>query len=129
MITVVWCLFLLTLLPIVLAITGASMRARQLGTMDNNYPRQQIQQLTGLPARVYAAQQNAWEALAVFTAAVVGAYISQADPDTAAMLALAFVAFRVLHAVFYFADLATLRSLAFGGGMLSAAGLFVSGLL
>ena len=129
MITLVWCLLLLTALPIVLALTGAAMRARQLGVMDNNNPRQQIQQLTGLPARIYAAQQNAWEALAVFTAAVVGAYMTDADPAIASTLGLAFVGFRLLHAVFYAADLAALRSLVFVAGMLSAVGLFLTGLL
>jgi len=129
MTTVLWCLFLTTLLPIVLAVTGTIMRGRQLGTADNNNPRQQIQQLTGAAARIYAAQQNAWEALAVFTAAVVAAYITQADPARASQLALAFVGFRLLHAAFYAADLATLRSLAFGGGLISAVWLFLSGLL
>lgn len=129
MITVLWCLFALTVLPIVLALTGAAMRGRQLGTMDNNNPRQQIQQLTGAAARIYAAQQNAWEALAVFTAAVVAAYITQADPDRAGQLALAFVGFRILHVVFYLADLATMRSLVFVCGMVCALWLFVSGML
>jgi uncharacterized MAPEG superfamily protein len=129
MTTVLWCLLLVSVLPIVLAITGTAMRGRALGTLDNNNPRQQAQQLTGAPARIYAAQQNAWEALALFTAAVVAAYVSEADPERISQLALAFVAFRVLHAGFYAADLATLRSLAFGGGMISAVWMFVTGLI
>ncbi len=126
---VLWCLLLMTILPILLAFVGAYFRTSQLGEFDNNNPREQVKALTGAGSRAYAAQQNAWEALAVFTAAVVSAYISQADAGTAANLAIAFVVFRILHAALYLADLAALRSLAFMGGMFCAVWLFISGLI
>ena len=129
MTVVLWCLLAAAVMPILLAISGAYMRTAQTGSFDNNNPREQIKELTGTAARFYAAQQNAWEALAVFTAAVVSAWITQADMNTAANLAVAFLVFRVLHAVFYIADLAALRSLAFMGGTFSAVWLFVSGLI
>jgi uncharacterized MAPEG superfamily protein len=127
--TVLWCLLIVAVLPILLAFVGGYLRNSQLGSFDNNNPREQAKELTGAGSRAYAAQQNAWEALAIFTAAVVAAYITQADPDRAATLAMAFIGFRVLHAGFYLADLAVLRSLSFMGGMVCAVWMFVMGLV
>ena len=101
---VLWCLFIAAFLPFTFAIIGTILRGKQLGEIDNNNPRLQQRELTGAAARALAAQQNAWEALAVFTASVVSAYVGQADPGTASTLALVFVAFRVLHGFFYLAD-------------------------
>ncbi len=126
--TLLVCLLIVAIVPLLLAFTGAYLRQSQLGVFDNNNPREQVRQLTGVGSRAYAAQQNAWEALAVFTAAVVAAYIGQADPGTAATLGMSFVGFRVLHAVFYLMDQATLRSLSFIGGMVCAVWLFVLGI-
>ena len=127
--TMLWSLLIVAVMPILLAFVGAYMRQSQLGSFDNNNPREQAKQLTGAGSRAYAAQQNAWEALAVFTAAVVAVFVTQADPDMAGTLAISFVGFRILHAGFYLADLAALRSLAFIGGMVCAVWMFVMGLL
>jgi len=126
--TVLWCLLIVAVMPILLALLGGYFRNSQLGSFDNNNPREQAKELTGVGSRAYAAQQNAWEALAVFTAAVVAASVTQADPEMAGTLAMGFVGFRVLHAAFYLADLAVLRSLVFGGGMVCAVWMFVMGL-
>jgi uncharacterized MAPEG superfamily protein len=128
MTSVLWCLLFVAIMPILLAIVGGYFRTKEPDGLDNNHPRQQIQALSGAGARAYAAQQNAWEALAIFTAAVVSAYISPADPATATQLALGFVGFRVLHAGSYLANLAVLRGVAFAGGMVCAIWLFVTGL-
>ena len=121
------CLLIVVFIPIVLAGTGGYFRFRQLGSLDNNNPREQVRELTGAGARVYAAQQNAWEATAIFTAAVVAAHLLEAEPGMSAMLAIAFVAFRVLHPIFYIADIAPLRSICFLGAVVSAVWLFVLG--
>ncbi len=121
------CLLIVVFIPIVLAGTGGYFRFRQLGSLDNNNPREQVRELTGAGARVYAAQQNAWEATAIFTAAVVAAHLLEAEPGMSATLAMAFVAFRVLHPIFYIADIAPLRSIVFGGAVVSAVWLFVLG--
>jgi uncharacterized MAPEG superfamily protein len=98
MTTPLWCLLIAVLMPYVLAFSGAGFRQRQLGSVDNRNPRQQALQLTGAGARCYAAQQNAWEALAVFTAAVTAAHLAGAAADTSALAAQAFIAARVVHA-------------------------------
>jgi uncharacterized MAPEG superfamily protein len=108
-----WCLLIAVLIPYVLAFTAAYHKSRQFGSVDNNQPRAQGAALTGTGARVWAAQQNAWEALAVFTAAVGVAHFAGADPGRSAIAAELFIVARILHAIFYATDLATLRSLAF----------------
>ena len=119
-----WCLLAAAVLPYLLAFTGARHRKLQLGSVDNRHPRQQIAQLTGTGARYYAAQQNAWEALAVFTAAVFVAHAAGADAGKSALAALLFIAARVLHAVFYVVDQDKLRSLSFMVGFGSCIWLF-----
>jgi uncharacterized MAPEG superfamily protein len=120
-----WCLLAAVAMPYLLAFTGAAYRQRELGSVDNRHPRQQAQQLTGAGARCYAAQQNAWEALAVFTAAVLVSHLAGADAGRSAIAATVFVAARVLHAVFYVADRDRLRSLSFVVGMGCCVWLFV----
>lgn len=67
--------------------------------------------------RASAAHQNAFEALPAFAASVLMAQLAGVDPQRIAVLALAFAALRVLHGIFYIANLAPLRSLAWFGGM------------
>lgn len=125
MTTPFWCLLVAVLIPYVLSFTGAWFRQRQLGSIDNHHPRQQAMQLTGAGARCYAAQQNAWEALAVFTAAVTAAHLAGADAGSSALAAQVFIAARIVHAVAYIADRDALRGLAFVGGMACCITLFV----
>lgn len=120
-----WCLLIVLIIPYLLAGVAGYFKTTQLGTLDNNNPRQQSAALTGAGARAFAAQQNAWEAMAVFTAAVLVAHFAGADAQMSANLAMAFVAFRLLHAVAYIADWATLRSLLFVGALASAIWLFI----
>ncbi len=111
MTTPFWCLLIVTFLPFLWSIVGNVLRQRQFGRIDNNHPRQQQAQLTGAGARALAAQQNAWEALAMFTPAVLIAHFNGATAGQAATAAMLFVAMRVVHGVFYLTDLSTLRSI------------------
>ncbi len=120
MTTPLWCLLIVALLPYVLSFSGGYFRMRQFGTVDNKHPRQQAQQLEGVGARAMAAQANAWEALGFFTAVI--AVLSFANPEaargaTAANLSIAFLATRVLHPIFYLANVDVARSLAFLVGL------------
>lgn len=108
-----WCLLIAAVLPILLSWVSGYYRNKQLGTVDNKNPRDQCAQLTGAGARAVAAQSNAWEALAVFTAAVMVAHSLGADPGKSATAAMVFVAARVLHGVFYIANKDALRSVCF----------------
>ena len=122
-----WCLLIAVLLPNVLAGIGGYYRSRLPGGLDNNNPREQAKALTGAGARAYAAQQNAWEALATFTVAVLTAHVLGADPAMSARLAIGWVAFRVLHAACYLADWGAARSLMHVGAVVCAVWLFLLG--
>jgi uncharacterized MAPEG superfamily protein len=111
--TVIVCLLLAVLMPYVLSGIGGYHKSRQFGTVDNNNPREQAAQLKGAGARAVAAQQNAWEALAVFTASLAAAFFAGVPADSLALPALIFVAARIAHAFFYLSDIATARSLSF----------------
>ena len=125
MTTPFWCLLIALLIPIALAGMGGFFRMRQFGTLDNKHPRQQAAQLEGAGARCMAAQQNAWEALAIFTAAVMVAHLAGADPGRSATAAQLFIGARVLHAVFYLANIDWARTLIFFVGLGSCIWLFV----
>lgn len=119
------CLLIAVLIPYVLAGIGGYHKGRQFGKADNNNPRLQAAQLTGTGARAVAAQQNAWEALAVFTAALAAAFFGGAEPGSLGAPALLFVAARIAHAVCYLRDLATPRSATFLVGFAACLWIFV----
>ncbi|RIL05927.1 MAG: hypothetical protein DCC71_08625 [Proteobacteria bacterium] len=115
-------------LPYALSFSGGYFRMREFQTVDNKHPRQQAAQLSGIGARCYAAQANAWEALAVFTAAVAVLHFANPDAargDTAATLAMVFVATRVAHAIAYLANVDLARSAVFLIGMVCVVWMFV----
>lgn len=128
MTTPFWCLLIAVVIPYLLAGVGAYLRVQQLGSLDANHPRVQALELRGAAARAYAAQLNAWEALAVFGAAVFMAHFLGADAGQSATASLIFVGARVLHPVMYIADLAILRTVAFAAGFLSCLWLFWLGI-
>jgi uncharacterized MAPEG superfamily protein len=106
-------LALLCFMPYIMAGISGFYRSKQLGTVDNKYPRQQSSQLTGIGARAVAAQQNSWEALAVYSAAILAVTATGVEIEYLPHAAVAVLCFRILHAVFYLANLDKLRSLSF----------------
>ena len=116
-----WCLLVVSLLPLVCA--GIS----KWGGFDNRQPREWLGRQQGWRARANAAQQNSWEALAMFGAAVLTAHVAGAAQPTVDALAAAFVASRVLFIAAYLRDLAALRSLVWIAGLGCCIGLFVAG--
>lgn len=125
MTTPFWCLVIVALVPQGVALVGDYFRKVTLGSIDNRDPRGQAARLQGAGARTYAAQANAWEALPLFTVAVFLAHLTGADPGQSALASIVFVVARLLHAVFYIADLSTLRSLSFLVGLGCCIWLFV----
>ena len=109
-------LMILCILPITCAWASGYFRHQQLGVVDNKNPRAQNAQLTGAGARAVAAQANAWEALAVYAAALLALNVSQVPVEQYATLTLGVLAARVVHAVSYIANQDIVRSLAFLAG-------------
>lgn len=117
-------LFIGAVLPIALSWVSGYYRAQQFGSIDNKHPRTQSAGLEGTGARAVAAQKNAWEALAVFTAAVVAHTVKGGNAEAASILAVVWLGARIAHAVFYLANLDVLRSLVFLLGLGCAVALF-----
>jgi uncharacterized MAPEG superfamily protein len=115
--TVIGCLLVLCILPLSCSWISGYFRQKQLGTVDNKEPRTQSLKLTGAGARAVAAQANTWEALAVFSAAVLAVFISGLDMQRIATLAQVFVALRIVYIGMYLADQDKLRSVTFLAGL------------
>ncbi|WP_330947293.1 MAPEG family protein [Thermomonas sp. LB-4] len=77
----------------------------------------------------YAAHLNAFEAFPAFAAAVLMAQFAQVDAQHVAWLSMVFIAFRILHGIFYLAALQALRSLAWLGGFACVVALMLSAAL
>jgi uncharacterized MAPEG superfamily protein len=129
MTTATLCLFLACLAPIIC--TGAAKIAGSLkgpaGALDNKNPRQWLAQQTGIAARLNAAQQNSWEALAIFAPAVLTAQAMAAPQNRIDLLAMVFIAARVAYVALYAADAAMLRTLAWMVGFGASLALFFAG--
>lgn len=87
------------------------------GKYDNRDPRTQQAALSGWGKRALAAHQNTFEALAIFTPAVlISHFAPSASSSCAATLAVVHVVARVIYPVLYIADVHVLRSLVWGVG-------------
>lgn len=117
-----WCVLAVILLPYV---WFGFFAGRVGGARDNNQPRAVLASAEGVALRALGAHQNSFEASIGFIAAVIIAHLAHAPQARIDVLALIFVAARILHGVFYLAGLGALRSLAFGIGMVCTIGLFV----
>ena len=79
--------------------------------------------------RANAAQLNAFEAFPAFAASVLMAQFAQVDGQHIIWLSMSFVAFRILHGIFYIADQHALRSLVWFGGLACVIALMLSAAL
>lgn len=118
-----WTLLLAVLMPIVCA----GIAKVGPGRYDNRNPRDWQAKQQGYRARAYAAQQNSWEALAGYVAALLAAFIGNVPLETLALIAGIFAASRVAYLACYLADLAALRSLVWLVGFGSCICLIVMG--
>ncbi|RQS21570.1 hypothetical protein DIE03_31430 [Burkholderia sp. Bp8992] len=113
------CLFIVALLPFPMTFLAKARKG-----YDNRTPRDYLAKLDGWRARAQAVHQNSWEAFALFTAALVVAWHNGANVHRVDQLAMAFVAIRVVYALMYLLNWASLRSLVWTGGMACVVALF-----
>jgi len=124
-------LFCLCMLPYLMAFVSGYFRQKQLGKIDNQNPREQYSKLQGIGARAVAAQQNAWEALGIYTASLVAVVGSGVEIENLAVAAIVVLVARVLHGIFYLTNLDKLRTISFFTATASCGYLFyvvISGL-
>ena len=117
-----WCLLIALLAPYFLSVAARS-EAKRVDYVDD--PRAYSERLTGWRRRAHLAHLNAFEAVLALIAGVMVAELAQAPRGYIDGLALAFVAFRGLHAVFYLTDKPMLRSHAWRLGFICVIGMFI----
>jgi uncharacterized MAPEG superfamily protein len=81
--------------------------------------------LQGLSQRAHWAEQNSFEILPAFIAAVLVAHFAGAEQASVDLLAVGFVVSRVLYSICYLMNWASLRSLIWMAGLLFIVSLFV----
>ena len=113
--TVIACLLIATFMPMICAWISGYYRHKQLGVVDNKHPRIQVNKLEGIGHRAYAAQQNSWEALAVFSAALLALHMSGIALASVATTCVVFVLLRAVYIACYLANKDLLRSTFFIG--------------
>lgn len=96
-----WCVLAAILMPYILSVLARSAAGRADYVGD---PRAYSEGLGGWHRRAHLAHLNAFEAVPAITAAVLVAELVRAPQPYVDGLALAFVAFRLLHALFYISD-------------------------
>jgi uncharacterized MAPEG superfamily protein len=117
-----WCVFIAALLPyfpaLVAKVGGAD--------YDNNEPRTWLAQQRGFRARANAAQQNGFEAFALFAAAVLVAHVVHGPMVSVNTAAMVFIAARVLYVPMYLAGWGQLRSLVWAVGFIATVWIFLT---
>ena len=114
---VIGSLILAALMPMLVKTPLGYLQSKQPGGYDNHNPRQQQAALTGMGQRAVAAHNNAFEAFPPFATGVLLALWAQAPVEQMQMLCIVHVVARIGHAIFYLADLSTLRSLSWAVGL------------
>ena len=78
---------------------------------DNQNPRDFLAKTTGLAARANAVQQNSFESLPLFIAAILMAEYMVVPQSIIMLLGIAYLALRLIYGICYLANIATLRSI------------------
>ncbi len=96
---------------------------------DTSAPRAMFDKLPPYAQRATWAHQNCFEALIIFSAAALMAYVTGVESTWASIAAIAFLVSRLFYSVFYILDIPLARSLMFGIGSLASYTLFGLSLL
>jgi uncharacterized MAPEG superfamily protein len=118
--TLIICLFIAALLPLLAKAPLAVSMHRNKGGYDNKHPRDQQARLTGFGARALAAHQNAFEALLMFAVAAITALATNNVTPEVEMAAMVFVVARVLYNICYLVNQDILRSITWLVGIVSS---------
>lgn len=123
-----WCVVAACLLPIAtigIAKASRSKLPRKEGGYDNHAPRAWAAKLQGWQGRAVAAQDNGFEALPLFIAAVILAQQAQGSQTTIDGLAMGFIAIRLAYIALYLMDYPLFRSVVWFLGIVVCIALFV----
>lgn len=111
-----WCVLIAAYLPIFW--TGvAKFSGGKFGRAENSAPRSYLAALTGWRQRANWAQMNGFESFPPFASAVIIGHLCGVTQQWLDLLSVTFIALRVLHGVFYIADLGYWRSAVWFGSV------------
>lgn len=125
-----WCVLVAALLPVVcagIAKYGTMRTPRRDGGYDNHNPRAWLALQTDWRARANAAQANTFEALPFFFAAVIIAHQLQASQPRLDILAIVFIALRLVYIALYVGNQANARSIVWALALFVNIGILFSG--
>lgn len=106
---IVYLIIIACLLPYVFAVVAKM--AGGFKREDNQNPREFLAKTTGLAARANAVQQNSFESLPLFIAAVLMAEYMVIPQVVLMMFGIAYIVLRIIYGICYLANWATLRSI------------------
>ena len=107
------CVLIAAVLPVLtmgLAKGATAGKSRRDGGYDNNDPRGWAARQEGWKARAAAAQNNGFEALPLFVFAVLAAQHAGLEQGRIDMLAMGFIAARLVYIAMYLANIGVLRN-------------------
>jgi len=119
-----WTVLVAILIPWLMAVVKKSPLVRR-GEYNNNAPRADSLGLGSESQRAHWAEQNSYEILPGYIAAVMVAHFAGAEQRCIDAIALAFIASRIVYCLCYLKDWAMLRSIVWLAGLLCIVGLFV----
>jgi uncharacterized MAPEG superfamily protein len=114
-----WCVLVAAILPLVWVGYAKS------GGSNNQYPREDYEDLTPPRRRAYAAHQNAYDNFPFFAVAVIVAMTLGANPGTVNLLAVLYILARIAHGALYIANKSSLRSAVYMVGFFLNIAIFV----
>ena len=106
---IVYLIIIACLFPYVFAVVAKM--AGGFKREDNQNPREFLAKTTGLAARANAVQQNSFESLPLFIAAVLMAEYMVIPQVVVMMFGIAYIVLRIIYGICYLANWATLRSI------------------
>jgi uncharacterized MAPEG superfamily protein len=105
---IIYLILIACLLPYVFTVIAKM--AAGFKNKDNQNPREFLAKSTGLAARANAVQQNSFESLPLFIAAVLLAEYMVIPQSLVMSLGIAYLALRIIYGLCYLANWAMLRS-------------------
>ncbi len=106
---IIYLILIACLLPYVFAVIAK--KTGGFRAKDNQNPREFFAKTTGLAARANAVQQNSFESLPLFIAAVLMAEYMVIPQVVVMTFGIAYIVLRVVYGICYLANWATLRSI------------------
>ncbi len=119
-----WTLLFAIMLPWLMALIKKTPSSLH-GKYNNRAPRAGEQDLQGVSQRVLWAEQNSYEILPGYIAAIIVSYLVGAEQYCIDIFALIFIGSRILYCLCYIKDWPSLRSAVWVVGLLCIIAIFV----